>query len=62
MRSATAGGVVRSRPPEITTVGQPNLGISATRSNGSASNSGSPEANSRMAAAGSSGRPSGIPP
>ena len=31
-RSATAGGVMRSRPPETTTVGQPKFGISATRS------------------------------
>ena len=32
IRCATAGGVTRSRPPETTTVGQPNFGISATRS------------------------------
>ena len=59
MRSATAGGVMRSRPPEITTVGQPNFGISATRSYGSASKAAVCGIISRIATAGSSGSPSG---
>ena len=62
IRRATAGGVIRSRPPEMTTVGQLKFGMSVTRSKGSVSNSVASVANSRNATAGSSGSPSGTAP